>query len=94
MFHKRLNEMVREWASTKNNVVLLPIDKYIFSEDDFTDTINHLKKVVYYRFANDLIPILDGGANEIRLRGKGTFIYEVAKEKVRFLLQALKKHSD
>ena len=42
--HKRLNNLIREWAKSKANVVLLCYDNYISSDSDFLDTINHFSK--------------------------------------------------
>lgn len=84
IFHKQINSMVRAWAKNKDNIILLPLDKYILSKSDFADTINHLSKSAYYRLAEDLISIIGDGDN-IKLSGKGTLIYHTLRQKFRLL---------
>ncbi len=83
VFHQRLNEKIRIWAENKENVVLLPIDKYIHSSKDYTDSINHFVKRVYYDLAQDIIRIIDDSSNVFRSKGKYFLIKERVFQKLR-----------
>lgn len=54
-FHALLNSKIREWAKGKRNVVLLPFDRYVSSDSDYIDTINHFVKKVYFDLAKDIV---------------------------------------
>ena len=86
LFHRKLNNMVREWSSDKKNVILLPLDKYILSQSDFADSINHLSKSTYYRLAQDLVSIINEGENELELSGKGMLVYQTIRQKMRLMI--------
>lgn len=86
LFHRKLNNMVREWSSDKKNVILLPLDKYILSQSDFADSINHLSKSTYYRLAQDLVSIINEGENELELSGKGMLLYQTIRQKMRLII--------
>ena len=55
--HAAMKCEIEKWAQDKNNVKLICYDKYIHSDSDFFDTINHFVKRVYYDLATDLVAI-------------------------------------
>ncbi len=59
LVHKHVNDIIRKWASNKQNVKLLSFDNYIHSQDDFTNRINHYVKRVYFELARDIVKILN-----------------------------------
>ena len=84
LYHRHLNSLVSSWAAGKDNVTLLPMDKYIFSEKDFADSINHLAKIVYYRLAEDLIAAI--GNSDMTMIGKSRLAYLTLRQKVKLFL--------
>ena len=93
IFHRRLNAMVIDWASDKENVILLPLDKYIFDDSDFADSINHLAKKAYYRLAEDLISVIGPDNYEIHISGKKKLIYETLRQKARLILNGVQRRT-
>ena len=90
--HRIMNDAIRKWAKEKNNVILLPFDKYIKSNNDFTDTINHFVKRVYYDLANDLIHIFnDNTKNNIKIKGKLSLYVQTILQKLRIFKKKLLK---
>ena len=51
LLHKHLNSIVASFASRYDNVFILDVNECINGSEDYLDTINHYKKVVYYRMA-------------------------------------------
>ncbi len=70
IFHKTLNDKIKAWATDKKNVYLIEISKYITSQKDYTDTINHFQKRVYYHLAQDILGILDNGQTKMKVKSK------------------------
>lgn len=68
--HKILNEKVREWAENKENVILMQFDQYVHSQRDYTDTINHFTKKVYYDLSQDLINTLNTSGTSFKRKSK------------------------
>lgn len=59
LYHKLLNDQVRDWAQGKERVILLDINDYVQSQDDFTNNINHYTKPIYYKLSQKLIEIIN-----------------------------------
>lgn len=57
-FNKKLNDLVRSWASQEQRLKILDVNKFIESQEDFTNNINHFTKLVYYRMSQELIEIV------------------------------------
>ena len=77
LFHKTLNDKIKAWASGKENVCLIEISKYITSQKDYTDTINHFQKKVYYHLAQDILAILNNGQDEMNVKSK-VYLYRAS----------------
>lgn len=60
LYNRKLNHLVREWASDKlNRVHLIDVNNYLEGQDDFTNNINHFVRVVYYKMSNDVVRIIN-----------------------------------
>lgn len=59
LYHKLLNDQVRNWAQGQERVILLDINDYVQSQDDFTNNINHYTKKIYYKLSQKLIEIIN-----------------------------------
>lgn len=91
--HRIMNDAIKKWAAGKNNVILLPFDKYIKNQNDFTDTINHFVKRVYYDLANDLVHIFNNdNINNVTIKGKKSIYVATIVQKMRLLKNKLFKH--
>lgn len=71
LFHKIINEKIRNWAKDKENVHLIEVTNYITSQKDYTDTINHFQKKVYYQMAQDIIALLGQGQTPFKVKSRG-----------------------
>ena len=90
--HKELNKKIRDWAQDKQDIILLPIDKYIKSDKDFIDTINHFTKRVYYDLATDLVEIINKYSDKkINTKSRKTVVFKTILQKIQFLKINIKK---
>lgn len=53
-YHKELNKLLRDYAETTSRIRLVDFNKYIHSQEDFTDNINHFQRRVYFEAAQEL----------------------------------------
>ncbi len=74
LVHKEMNLAVRKWASDKDNIRLLDVNKYLVDQNSFYDHFNHYIKPVYYALAGEMVDIV----NECT----GSSIHETAKIKM------------
>ncbi len=82
--HSLLNNAVRKWASDKENVILLPYDKYLRNRSGFLDTINHFEKRVYFELANDLAEIFSKTAGiNVTAKSKKNLYISIVMQKLR-----------
>lgn len=95
LYHKLLNDQVRDWARDNERVILLDINDYVHSQDDFTNNINHYTKQVYYKLSQKLIEIINQNSTgklrestvlEQKLRRIGAMILKVP-QKIRRLVR-------
>lgn len=52
--HRKVNAAVREYAKENSRIKLIEITKYIHSQADYLDCINHFRRNVYYDMATDI----------------------------------------
>ena len=64
VFHAELNQAIRTWSKDKSNVALLDVNKYIHSQQDYTNNINHFQKHIYYWLSTELISIIEQYTSE------------------------------
>ncbi len=91
LFHRLLNEKIRNWSQDKPEVILLPIDKYIHDSKDFTNSINHFSKRVYYDLARDLIETIDKNNTSLHSKNKSYLLKETIKHKLRLFKEKILK---
>ena len=68
LYNRELNNLIRNYAAIEKNIKILDFNKYITSQDDYTNNINHFTKAVYNNIGNDLICILNDGGIKLRKR--------------------------
>ena len=56
--HSHLNDVVEMFASSYDNVIVLDVNQLIHNDNEYLDTINHYKKIVYYKMAEVLHGII------------------------------------
>ena len=88
--HIKLNSMIRSWAEGKEDVVLLSFDNYLDSDKLFLDTINHFKKIVYFRMAKDLVRRLEK-VESIEICDNSVLYKKILKEKIKHGVRIIKK---
>lgn len=92
IFHKTLNEKIRAWAVDKADIFLIEINQYINSQNDYTDTINHFQKRIYYHMAQDLLQILSNDNSQFKIKGKSFLYLETVKKSIKeTLIKILKR---
>lgn len=89
IFHKLLNEKIRQWAQDKSNVYLIEITRYIQSQKDYTDTINHFQKKVYFHIAQEICSVLNSGDQAVKTKSKLYLHFVTAKWKLKKLVKRL-----
>ncbi len=76
IFHKQVNELIREWSNYQDNVELVDVNKYITGPESYYDHINHFIKPVYYNLAKDIVNIINKYINsDISQAPKSKIIY-------------------
>ena len=79
IYHKTVNDLIKEWAREKRNVYLIEVTNYINSQDDYTNNINHFAKSVYHKIAQRIIEIINTDDLKIRKRQKSALLRKVKK---------------
>ena len=62
-YHKKLNNMLREFANNNPRIYLIDFNEFIHSQADFTDNINHFHRRIYFeaaKMANKIIEQVTG----------------------------------
>ncbi len=86
LVHKKVNQKINAWADGKENVSVINLGKYVSSEKDYNDSINHFTKEVYYRLAEDTVKIINQGGVALKMKGAGAVTVQKAKDAVKKLL--------
>lgn len=53
--HREVNSAIKKYASEKERIRCIETTKYIKSQDDYIDCINHFSRNVYYDIATDVV---------------------------------------
>ena len=77
LVHKKVNDAIRSWAGSQENVRLIDVNKYLVDQNSFYDHFNHYIKPVYYALASEMVEIV----NEVT----GSQIKETSKAKMLFI---------
>lgn len=89
LYHRLLNDRVRDWARDNERVILLDINDYVQGQDDFTNNINHYTKQIYYKLSRKLIEIINQTSSralrestvlEQKLRRLGAMILKIPQK--------------
>ena len=81
LVHKQINDAIRAWAKSYDNVNLIDVNKYLVDQNSFYDHFNHYIKPVYYALAQEIVDIVNEtlGTN-IKEKSKIKMIQIRAKE--------------
>ena len=63
VYNKELNKLVYQWVGNNPRVKIIDVNNYIKSKDDFLDTINHMKKHIYYMMSKDFVSLVNEFTN-------------------------------
>ena len=87
--HKKWNAAVRKEFENEQNVTLFDVNKYITSDDDFNDSINHYKKRVYYLMAQKFTEMINTKAKRdvATQSGKGKLALLTLKQKIKKIIK-------
>ena len=56
--HRELNNAIKSYAENHPRIRYVELDNCIESREDYTNQINHFKKIVYYRLAQEIIRVV------------------------------------
>lgn len=74
IYHKCLNDLVKEWKSGKDNVYLIELSDYVKTSDDYTTSINHFSKSVYFALAQKFLDIVKDNTMAMRKKQKPRYM--------------------
>lgn len=57
--HKRVNELIKQFALDKHRIKIVNMSDYIHSQDDYEDGINHFSRRVYYDLATKVVEYIN-----------------------------------
>ncbi len=63
IYNQKLNRLIKQWASENHRVKMIDVNNYVKSEDDFLNTINHMKKHIYYMMSKDFVALVNEYTN-------------------------------
>ncbi|MBR1677142.1 MAG: HAD-IIIC family phosphatase [Clostridia bacterium] len=91
IYNKNLNDILRQWAKGKDDVLLLDFNDYIKGQESFNDHISHFKREVYYQMSQNLVSIIKNNS-EISFKNKSHFYIFTQKlsNKIRHLAYLFK----
>lgn len=81
LVHKKVNDAIRAWADSHENVRLIDVNHYLVDQSCFYDHFNHYIKPVYYALAADMVNIVnDATGSRIKETSKAKMLLIRAKE--------------
>lgn len=84
-FNKELNQKIRKWAEVDSRLFYIDVNDYISGQQDFTNSVTHFSKRVYYEMSKALISIISQNS-DMQLKNYGRF-----KRDVRLTISAIKE---
>ena len=93
VLHKSMNALLEKFvADNRENCCIINVNDYLQSDKPYLDTINHYKKVVYYRLAGAIQKYIAGCDDTLNLKTKhpAVLFAESILEKVKRKASALK----
>lgn len=87
--HKKINKAVRAEFDGCENVTLFDVNEYITSDDDFSDSINHYKKRIYYLMAQKFTEMINAKAQKdvARQTSKAKLAYLTLKQRIKKIIK-------
>ncbi len=87
--HKEINAAVRKKLGGLKNVTLFDVNEYITSDDDFSDSINHYKKRIYYLMAQRFTEMINEKAkkNISHRTSKVKLALQTVKQKIKEIVK-------
>lgn len=77
LVHRKINDQIRQRFCRECSVYLLDVNKYISSQSDYFDNINHYSKYVYYKIAKEFADFIEAQENvEIKTSSKIKALYQ------------------
>ena len=74
--HKRMNDALRSFADQSDRVRLIDVNDYIASQNDFTNSMNHFQRRIYYDLACKFVEIV-GSVTPVRISAKNKLFVEL-----------------
>lgn len=59
IYHKRLNDVIKEYSKYNSRIKYIEITKHIMSQEDFTNNINHFTPNVYYALSKEILNLIN-----------------------------------
>lgn len=89
--HREYNNAVREFAANCGNITLFDVNEYITSQEDFSDSINHYKKRIYYMMAKRFIEMINAHSEtDLHNPSKLKLAYLSFKQRIKEILTGCK----
>lgn len=89
-YHQKLNRLVKSWANENDRVLYIDVNDYVKSRDDFLDTINHMKKPIYYQMSQKFIQIVNSHSShqiaEVVEKAQKVSVLEHIKRRMHYIL--------
>jgi len=63
LYNKELNKLIKDFAAKESRIKLIDTNKWIDSEECYTNNINHFVKKIYFEMSNELISIVNENGN-------------------------------
>lgn len=67
VLHAHLNRLLEEFVSRNQNCHIINVNDYFEDDDPYLDTIDHYKKVIYYRIALGIQQFIEGKSDDKNL---------------------------
>lgn len=74
LVHRKINQAIRAYASGREDVLLIDVNRYLKDQSSFYDHFNHYIKPVYYNLAKELVDIVNART--------GSHVKQTAKSKM------------
>lgn len=87
---RQVNELVRHWANSQDNVHLLEFNKYTKNQDAFTTTPTHFSRWVYYQASQDLSDILARCGQRVTRRTPSSILKRMLRNRWKRIMSFLR----
>jgi len=78
--HQEMNELIRAFAEDHDRIRLIEATKYIHSQEDYEDSINHFARNVYYDMATELVGYINDKCSQLMNNDESTTKVEFSFE--------------